>query len=247
VTDVAAKADALGERSHFALRRLHSLSGIVPVGAFLCVHLSVNASIMAGADAFQFAVDQIHKLNNLGILKPVEVLFIFAPIAFHAILGVIIWLSGRQNVLEYRYCGNLRYTLQRWTGIITLVFILVHLWHVHWIIPGGIEFDAHAAAASTVVAMQASWSAPVYAIGVLCAVFHLANGVWTFLITWGVTIGPRSQTASAWVCAGIGVALGLLGIAALITLETMDAPVSEPTALEQPHTAGPDHREALDA
>jgi succinate dehydrogenase / fumarate reductase cytochrome b subunit len=210
------------------------------VGVFLCIHLSVNASIMAGADAFQFAVDQLHKLDKLGILKAVEVLFIFVPIAFHAVLGIIIWLSGSQNLLQYRYCGNLRYTLQRWTGIIAIVFIVLHLWHVHWIIPGGIEFDAHAAAASTVGAMQVWWSAPLYAIGVLCAVFHLANGVWTFLITWGVTIGPRSQTLSAWVCGLIGVVLGLFGIGALIKLETMDIPPSEPATAQSTHAASLD-------
>ncbi len=159
------------------------------------------------------------------------------PIAFHAIVGVLIWLTGNQNLTAYRYCGNVRYALQRWTGIIAIIFILVHMWHVHWIIPGGVEFDAHAAAGSAVEAMQASWSGPAYAIGVLCAVFHLANGVWTFLITWGVTIGPRSQTLSAWVCAIIGVVLGLFGLGALIQLKTMDVTVSGPTAREETHAA----------
>lgn len=192
---------------------------------------------MAGPRAFQYAVDRIHALDSLGILKVVEVLFIFIPIVFHAIVGVWIWLSGKSNLATYQYVGNLRYTLQRWTGIVAFLFILVHLWHIHWIIPGGHEFDAHAAAESTILAMQAGWTAPVYAIGVLCAVFHLANGIWTFLIAWGITIGPRSQTISGAVCAIIGIVLAVFGLGALVTLETMDAPGAAPGAGATSHTA----------
>ena len=234
---MVAGTSAFNDRYHFLVRRLHSLSGIIPIGVFLCVHLSINASIMAGPRAFQFAVDKIHMLNSLGILKVVEVLFIFIPIAFHAIVGVIIWLSGKSNLSTYQYVGNLRYTLQRWTGIIALFFIVAHLWHIHWIIPGGIEFDAHAAAESAVTAMRAGWTAPIYAIGVLCAVFHLANGIWTFLIVWGITIGPRSQTISGAVCAIIGIILAVFGMGSLVTLKTMDAAGAAPGAGGNSHTA----------
>lgn len=237
MADATAGTYAFNDQYHFILRRLHSLSGIVPVGVFLCVHLSVNASIMAGPRAFQFAVDQLHNLDRLGILKAVEVAFIFVPIAFHAVVGVLIWLSGRSNVIAYQHVGNLRYTLQRWTGIIAILFILTHLWHVHWIIPGGSGFDPHAAAQTTAEAMRAWWTGPVYAIGVLCAVFHFANGIWTFLITWGITIGPRSQTISGVVCAIIGIVLALLGMGAVITLKTMDASTPASPAATESHTA----------
>ena len=238
MADVTADTAAFTERYHFLIRRLHSLSGVVPVGVFLCIHLSVNASIMAGPQAFQFAVDQIHKLNNLGILKAVEVLFILGPIAFHAIVGVIIWLSGMPNMMRYRYGGNIRYTFQRWTGLITIAFILVHLWHIHWVIPGGVEFNTHAAAEATVSALSRWWAGPIYAIGVICAVFHLANGIWTVLITWGITIGPESQRRSGYVCAIIGVVLGLFGIGSLITLKTTDISAMTPSAEVENHTAG---------
>jgi succinate dehydrogenase / fumarate reductase cytochrome b subunit len=245
VAEVAADAGALSDRYHFLVRRLHSLSGIIPVGVFLCIHLSVNASIIAGPKAFQYAVDQIHKLDGLGILKPVELCFILIPIAFHAFVGVLIWLESRPNLASYQHVGNLRYTLQRWTGLVAIAFILIHLWHVHWAVPlpGGGLFDAHAAADSTIAALGAWWAGPVYAIGVLCAVFHFANGIWTFLIVWGITIGPRSQTMSGGVCAVIGILLGLLGFGALIKLKTMDVSTPAPPAATTHTTAyhhGPD-------
>ncbi len=222
------------DRYYFLVRRLHSLSGLVPVGVFLCVHLSVNASIIAGPKAFQFAIDQIHMLDKLGILRVVEVLFILLPLAFHSLVGIVIWLSGRPNVMAYPYGGNIRYALQRWTGVIALLFILVHLWHVHWIIPGGVEFDPHAATETTVRAFQASWAAPVYAVGVVCSVFHLVNGIWTFLITWGITIGPKAQRLSGYVCVMLGVVLGLFGLGAIWAIKTTDAATLSPPSVTSP-------------
>ncbi len=35
--------------------------------------------------------------------------------------------------------------------------------------------------------------ADLYSVGVLSCVFHLANGIWTFGITWGLWITPEAQ------------------------------------------------------
>ncbi|MCK4659355.1 MAG: succinate dehydrogenase [Phycisphaerae bacterium] len=237
MADITAETGGVAERYHFLLRRLHSLSGIIPVGVFLCVHLSLNATFMAGPDAFQFAVDQLHKLDHLGILVPVELMFIFIPIVFHALVGVLIWLTSKPNVLAYQYGGNVRYTLQRWSGIIAILFILGHLWHVHWIIPSATDFDATRAAESAVEAMSRWWAGPAYAIGVLCAVFHFANGIWTFLITWGITIGPDSQRRSGYVCTVIGLVLGLFGLGSLVAFKNTDLEPPNPPEVMESHTA----------
>ena len=50
------------------------------------------------------------------------------------------------------------------------------------------------AASTAAEAMQASLIVPIlYAIGVLSCVFHLANGIWTFGITWGIWVTPAAQ------------------------------------------------------
>ena len=204
-------------RHHFLLRRLHSLSGIVPIGVFLTVHLTINSTILHGAEAFQTAVDGLHLLARVGLLTAVEIVFIFVPILFHAVLGVQIWLSGQMNVAAHSYGGNIRYTLQRIAGLIAIVFILYHLWHVHWLGQplGGGSFDPHDAAATAAAALQPWYLRLLYGIGVLAAVFHLANGVWTFLITWGITVGANSQRWVGYVCAAFGILLGLAGLGAL--------------------------------
>ena len=45
------------ERNEFLLRRLHSLSGIVPVGAYMVIHLITNASVLDSPATFQRSVD----------------------------------------------------------------------------------------------------------------------------------------------------------------------------------------------
>ena len=225
-------SNAASDKHYFLIRRLHSLAGLVPVGVFLCMHLLTNASILApgqpGAQ-FQQAVDRIHALGPL--LVPVEIVGIFIPILFHAILGVRIWLTSQPNAQQYRYGGNIRYTLQRTTGMIAFVFILYHVWQMHWLgAPlGGGKFDPHDAANTASAAIQAGrWISIVYALGVLASVFHLANGVWTSLITWGITIRPQTQRAAGYVCAVFGVALGLIGLGAVRGFSTFNSG-SQPT------------------
>lgn len=217
---------------YFLVRRLHSLSGLVPVGVFLCVHLATNASVLVpgapGAE-FQKAVERIHALGPL--LIPVEIIGIFIPIAFHAIVGVMIWRTSKPNTQYYRYGSNIRYTLQRMTGLIAFVFIGYHVWQMHWLGArlGGGAFELYSAtgaptgAVTTAGAIQAAWwITPIYALGVLASVFHLANGIWTSLITWGITIRARTQRASGYVCAVFGVIVALAGLGALLGFQTFD-------------------------
>lgn len=217
-----------GRRHYFLLRRLHSLAGIVPVGVFVIFHLTVNSTILLGGEKFQFCVNAIHLLDEAGILKPVEVLTIFLPLLFHAVLGVVIVVNGTPNASVYRYGGNVRYTLQRTTGLIAFVFIMFHVWQMHWL--GGIgplaggKFDPHNAAVTAAEALQSSglWKW-VYALGVTATVFHLANGIWTSLITWGITIGRRSQRIAGYFCTAFGIALLLVGLGAVYGFQTFKA------------------------
>ena len=103
-------------RHQFLIYRLFSLSGLIPVGAYLCVHLLANATILDSPAKYQQSVNQIHALGP--ILPLVEWTFIFLPILFHAAVGWIIIAGADFNVGAYRYGSNWRYTLQRVTGAI---------------------------------------------------------------------------------------------------------------------------------
>src|SRR5690349_24479564 len=97
-TGTAEAASTTGpDRRAFWLRKLHSLSGLVPVGAFMCFHLFETNSAYGegGARAFNHTVDEI---AHLPFLLPAEIFGIWLPILFHAIFGIAIILEGRPNV-----------------------------------------------------------------------------------------------------------------------------------------------------
>jgi succinate dehydrogenase / fumarate reductase cytochrome b subunit len=218
-------------RHQFLIYRLFSLSGLIPVGAFLVVHLLTNASVNAGAGAFQSRVDMIHSLGE-SVLPVVEWLFIFLPMLFHAVVGFMIIANGLPNVGSYPYVGNVRYTLQRATGMIAFVFIIGHIVHLHWMGRplGGGQFDPHAATSSAAVAIHPLLASMLYAIGVLCAVFHFANGLWTLGITWGLWTSPAAMRRANAVSVVVGLALAAAGLSSIVSLRGIGG---DPARLEQ--------------
>lgn len=232
------------ERHHFLFRRLHSLSGVVPIGVFLLVHLTTNSSIVwgtvnrvhanvhGGAATFQHEVNFIH---SLPFLLLIEVFVLWLPIAFHAGFGVYYAVSGRPNNEHYRYGGNVRYTLQRLTAWIGLVFIVYHVGTLRWgfsrLIPGHMHWEADFAGSTLAAALQGStdgmtvWGWVIvlfYFVGVSSLVYHLANGVWTAAITWGVTITETAQKRFGYVCAALGAVLMAAGWASIIGFASLD-------------------------
>lgn len=220
-------------RHEFVVRRLHSLLGLMPVGAFLGIHLATNASILDGPTTFQQRVDQIHSIGSVTLFF-VEWCFIFLPILFHGLVGLVIVARGKRNLRYYPYRENLRYTLQRWTGVVAFAFILWHVFHTRGWLPGewwrnhvtlawgGGTFDATNAAASMAASLQNSVAVLVaYGIGVLANVYHLSNGVWSAGITWGVWTSPRAQRWATVPCAMLGLALAVMGFGALAGFQTL--------------------------
>jgi succinate dehydrogenase / fumarate reductase, cytochrome b subunit len=213
------------ERHEFLLRRLHSLSGIVPVGAYMVVHLLTNASVLDGAATFQRRVYAIHSLG--AVLPLVEWTFIFLPLLYHAIYGILIVRGAAPNSSTYKYGSNVRYTLQRATGMIAFVFIMWHVFHMHgWIHAewwergvaeplSGAHFRPYNAASTAAAALQPLVVQILYAIGVLSCVFHLANGIWTFGITWGIWVTPASQRWATRACLVFGLVLAAVSMGAL--------------------------------
>lgn len=55
----------------------------------------------------------------------------------------------------------------------------------------------------------------LYTIFVLAAVFHGFNGLWTFMITWGIVLKMRSQSRAVNWCITIMVLVGFLGLASV--------------------------------
>ena len=82
-------------RHEFLIRRLHSLTGLVPVGGFLVIHLLTNMGILD--NSYQQRVDLIHSMGER-TLEVAEWTLIFLPILFHGIIGLIIVARGKRNL-----------------------------------------------------------------------------------------------------------------------------------------------------
>lgn len=219
------------QKHHFLLRRLHSLSGILPVGLFVCFHLFTNFQMVFGT--FQHEVEWIHSLPALLFS---EIFGIWLPIAFHAALGLAYTFGALPNTRTYRYGSNWRYTLQRATGMIALVFIVFHIATLRWkwtfgglidtpFVVTGVH-DEHLSIASTAIAFQGNSTShfiavtSLYVIGVYSVVFHWANGLWTAAITWGLTVSVAAQKRWGYFCLGLGLALGLFSAGAIYSAAT---------------------------
>jgi succinate dehydrogenase / fumarate reductase cytochrome b subunit len=215
----------LGSRQ-FLIYRLFSLSGIVPIGGYVIIHLLTNATVLDSPATFQNKVDTIHSLGM--ILPLVEWTFIFLPILFHAIVGWLIVSGMVSNVSSYPYMSNVRYTLQRVTGMIAFFFIMWHVWHMHQLgaAVGGGNFDAHHASSSAASALQSGAVVVGYVVGTLAAVYHLANGIWTFGITWGIWTSERAMRGASYVCLAFGIVLAGIGMGALAGMRSVDIPAA---------------------
>jgi succinate dehydrogenase / fumarate reductase cytochrome b subunit len=109
---------------HYLFLKLHSLTGIVPIGAFLVIHICVNSLRTVGVWPYQLSIDAI---NNLPFLLIIEITCIYIPILFHSVMGFYVVRLAKTNVHRYRYPRNGLYTLQRISGAVVFVFLIYHL------------------------------------------------------------------------------------------------------------------------
>tara|TARA_R110002073_G_scaffold1715_1_gene12146 strand:+ start:22715 stop:23542 length:828 start_codon:yes stop_codon:yes gene_type:complete len=234
--------------THFLMRRLHSLTGIVPIGVFLIAHLTTNSTIAWGglnsrADQVGFGwmdraiatfQHEVSFINNMPLLLLIEVT-LWSAIGFHSILGVYYAMSGKGNTGAYKYGGNFRYALQRTTGYLGIFFIFYHVATLRWgwtgLIPGDAVWSHEAASSTFAAALRGSTEeftavgmvvAVFYFLGVSALVFHFANGLWSAAITWGITISRPAQKRWGVVCAGLGATLMAMAWMSIIGFATLN-------------------------
>jgi succinate dehydrogenase / fumarate reductase cytochrome b subunit len=198
------------EKNYYFIRKLHSFFGIVPIGLFLTEHLLVNSSSLWGPNAYNQAVALLQKIP---LLILVELFIIILPIVFHALYGIWIVYVAKNNVLQYRYYRNWLFYLQRVTAIITLIYVV---YHVYTLRVAKSLFGLEISFQTMSAVLSNPWVFAFYIIGLVASVYHFANGLATFLITWGITVGPFSQRAAVVMSGIIFVALSFLGIQSLI-------------------------------
>jgi succinate dehydrogenase / fumarate reductase cytochrome b subunit len=211
---------AVGKES-YCWHKLHSLTGIFPVGYYLVQHLVLNTFSLGGPAYFDGVIHFFEGMPK-HFLYALKIGAIWLPLLFHAVYGLFITARACPNVSEpaYKYRENWMYTLQRVTGMAAFLFLVYHV---------GTTSAAAAIAGTTTGIQYAAWqvklAAPVlgvpylllgvYALGVLACTYHFSYGVWSFCIRWGITISERSQMRMVKFSHGAFVVLTVMGWAAL--------------------------------
>lgn len=198
----------MAENREFFNRRLHSLLGVIPIGLFLIQHFVVNHFATRGAEAFNQAA---HFMEQLPFRYFLEIFIIFLPILFHAIYGLFIVFQGKANTKRFGYYRNWMFLLQRITGVFLLIFITWHVWETRIAAMFGetVNYDMMASILSNPFMLV------FYVLGVVAATFHFSNGLWSFMVTWGITVTPRSQQISTYATIGLFVVLTIVGLRAI--------------------------------
>jgi succinate dehydrogenase / fumarate reductase cytochrome b subunit len=206
-----------GQGLSFFLRRLHSLTGIIPVGAFLFEHILIsNSTTISGPRAYE---RQVSFLANLPLVFFLELFGIWLPIAYHALYGFYIWYRGDGNVGEYPWSGNWMYTLQRYTGAIAFFYIV---WHTYTMRFTGIDLHDYPWASFGKVQHEV-FQTPLflfYVVGLIAASWHFAYGIWLFTAKWGIVSGDKAQKRFLALCLAFFVVLAGVGLASLSALRS---------------------------
>lgn len=200
-------------KNSYLFRKIHSLLGIVPVGMFLIMHLISNYASTKGHGAF---VEKVLWINSLPLIFFLELFVIWLPLTYHAVYGLYVAYTARNNVTSYGYFRNQMFLWQRITGVITFLFVVWHVFETRvQVAIGNVDHGGLG------VTMNEILSNPVYltiyVIAVVAVSFHFSNGIWGFLVSWGITIGPRAQKVSTIICMLVFVVMSAMFILSIVS------------------------------
>ena len=204
----AQAAEASSGHTSFYLRKLHSLTGIFPIGFFLLEHFWTNSAALVSSGRFDQAAGD---LESAPWLLFAEIFGIWIPILYHGFYGIYVWLRGQSNVSEYVWVGSWMYAVQRYTGLIAFVFIGWHVYTERFLPHGN----------STFASVQANLVHPLYfwfyVIGVTAASVHLGSGVWNFLCKWGLAATASAQRAAGYLGVVVAIVFTVVGLAIAVS------------------------------
>lgn len=196
----------------YLYRKIHSLLGVIPVGFFLVEHLITNYSAFKhGPEGF---IEDVRWLNSLPLILGLEILFIWLPLLYHGVYGLYVAFTARNNPGEFGYFRNWMFVLQRVTGVITFLFVAWHFFQTRFQVAIGNTTHDELGVTMHDIATNPVFFA-IYTISVIAASFHFANGIWSFLVSWGITVGPRAQRISTYVWMTVFVIMSVMFVLSL--------------------------------
>ena len=189
----ATTPDALASRGAFIRARLGSFLAVFPLGVWTLIHLWNNLAAWKGAEAWQTAVTEYpHPLSQF-----ITAVLVLLPLLLHTIWGIGRLWTANPNNHRYTNFANLKFLLQRVSAVGLLLFIGAHLYLAMLQPRLGIGEPAEHGHPEEFrhIAEQMHHHRPttlVYLLGTLAVSYHLAHGVHTFCMGWGVVSSQRA-------------------------------------------------------
>lgn len=177
----------------FLRSRLGSILAVFPLSVWTVNHLWNNLAAFNGADAWQASVTTYaHPVAQL-----TTAIIVLLPLVLHMVWGIGRLLTARPNNIRYTNFTNFKYALQRLSAIGVMLFLGAHLW-LAMLHPRLVE---GAPEAFSDISHEMHFHLPtliVYLLGTLGVAYHLANGLGTFAMGWGVVASRRALLKAQW-------------------------------------------------
>ncbi len=180
-----ATLDKTDTRASFVRARLGSLLAVAPLGVWTVIHLWNNLAVFKGGEAWEQAVTHhVHPLAQFA-----TALVVLVPLLIHAVWGIGRLKTVKANA-RYGYFANLKYVLQRVSAIGVMAFLGAHLWKA-MLEPRLLKGHAEAFTDISQMMHHHMPTLTVYVLGTLGVSYHLANGLATFAMGFGVVSSRR--------------------------------------------------------
>jgi succinate dehydrogenase / fumarate reductase cytochrome b subunit len=186
--------------------------------AFLAGHLAGNLTIYAGRDAFNSYAEHLHSLGPLLTLAELGLLF-FAVI--HVITGLTLFYQnttargGRYAVNKKGGGRTIGSATMPYTGIILLVFIIIHLLNFHFV-----DKSETTIAQLITQTFQSPLWVIIYIVAMIVAALHVSHGFWSAFQTIGANhpkYMPFIMVLSIIFSLIVGIGFGLLPVFIAVT------------------------------
>lgn len=224
----------------FLIRRLHSIAGLFFL-VFLCEHLWTNVqAILPFENRGQWFIESVNFIHSLPALQTLEITFIALPAMVHAYFGIVRLFSSKSSSFINNgkdpflaYSKNRCYTLMRITSWMLLIAIILHVTYMRYLhAPILTKEDTYKVmmrsekilevpdiGSAYLLVLHDTFSSMLlkclYSTFVVIAAFHSCNGLWTFLISWGVTTTNKTQRVARYISGALLFLLLGFGIACI--------------------------------